>query len=300
MNKHVGVDAEKSKRLLSKSDPATPAIILMDNIVTVKAGTVFHGHKFLKDTPAPMPLDGFRVGDYGVFFEDSALRIEPITSSVVHELCLGGFHFAPGGNASIRKGGDSTPAINPRSLWDRLFRFSGADQRGMTLVDGRNERFWSDIYPLAKDHMVGGTSQFGVTIADGDNAPQNPEGGYFRKLDFAVAQAVMKHHGKTLHSVEQFAEAAIGVTELTAAASNPHLTGLDAPRTSQAGCMMMTGNKWWWCTDGDPEEPRASIAGGSWLRGGCAGSRCAYVGDWPGDSSGNLGARGRGDHLQLV
>jgi hypothetical protein len=45
-------------------------------------------------------------------------------------------------------------------------------------------------------------------------------------------------------------------------------------------------------------RPRASIFGGSWIY-GFAGSRCASVDCWPDGSAGNLGARGRSDHLQL-
>ena len=45
-------------------------------------------------------------------------------------------------------------------------------------------------------------------------------------------------------------------------------------------------------------QPRASIFGGSWINGSDAGSRCAGVGSWPVHSDGDLGARGRSDHLQ--
>ncbi len=64
--------------------------------------------------------------------------------------------------------------------------------------------------------------------------------------------------------------------------------------------MQPTGNKWQWGHDGDPDEPRASFFGGSWLYDDNAGSRYANVACiWPESSRGNLGARGRGDHLQL-
>jgi hypothetical protein len=57
---------------------------------------------------------------------------------------------------------------------------------------------------------------------------------------------------------------------------------------------------WVWGHDGHPDMPRASIFGGSWLNGGNAGSRYANVDYWPVFSYGHIGARGRGDHLQLV
>ncbi len=62
--------------------------------------------------------------------------------------------------------------------------------------------------------------------------------------------------------------------------------------------MQATGNLWVWGHDGDPDTPRASILGGSWFHDGYAGSRYANVDRWADYSAGNLGARGRSDHLQ--
>jgi hypothetical protein len=171
----------------------------------------------------------------------------------------------------------------------------------MTLVDipGKG-RVWCDIYLLGKDHLENGTSRHGVTIADGTNQPQNPAGGSFSRFDYDAACAMMKHHGKQLLGAEEFFAAAFGVTEKTAAARDPKTTGLDAPRTSRFGVMQATGNLWVWGTDGHPDMPRASLFGGSWVDGGNAGSRYAYLDYWYDNSSGDLGARGRSDHLQPV
>ncbi|OYX80463.1 MAG: hypothetical protein B7Y77_00545, partial [Bradyrhizobium sp. 35-63-5] len=206
----------------------------------------------------------------------------------------------PGGNATARAGGDDVPAINPRSLWDLNFRPASADPRGMTLVDGPRGKFWCDIYLLAKDHLAQGTSQCGTMIADGVEPPQNPDGGYFSKLDYATAVAAMKHHGKGLLSIEEFFAAAFGVTERTSTNDDPETTQLDAARTSRFGLMQATGNLWVWGHDGDPDSPRPSIFGGSWWGVGNAGSRRASVGNWAGYSLELLGARGRSDHLQLA
>jgi hypothetical protein len=108
---------------------------------------------------------------------------------------------------------------------------------------------------------------------------------------------VLASHGKGVLSLEEFFAAAYGVTEKTAAGDNPKTTGLDAPRTSRFGLMQATGNMWVWGRSNDV-QPRASLFGGSWLGGDSAGSRYAYLGCWPGLSSGDLGARGRSDHLQ--
>jgi hypothetical protein len=119
-------------------------------------------------------------------------------------------------------------------------------------------------------------------------------------FDYATAVTVMARHGKGLLSFAEFAAAAYGVTEKTAHTGDPQITKLDAPRTSKWGLMQAVGNLWVWGHDGDPDAPRASVFGGSWWYGGDAGSRCAFVAyRWPGDSDDFLGARGRGDHLQL-
>lgn len=110
---------------------------------------------------------------------------------------------------------------------------------------------------------------------------------------------MLASHGKGLLSIEEFFAAAYGVTEKSADKGDPDMTGLDAPRTSKFGLMQATGNMWVWGHDGDPDEPRASSFGGSWISGDLAGSRYAYVGVWPEYSSDDLGARGRSDHLQL-
>jgi hypothetical protein len=69
---------------------------------------------------------------------------------------------------------------------------------------------------------------------------------------------------------------------------------------SKWGIFDATGTMWQWGTDGDPDNPRPSVFGGSWLSGGSAGSRCAHLACWPGDSSGSIGARGASDHLNLA
>jgi hypothetical protein len=215
---------------------------------------------------------------------------------------IGGFHFTPGGSASARAGGDDIPAINPFSVWDRNFRPACADPRGMVRVESATIKpFWCDIYLTGVAHFSMGTSKLGVPIADGDDCPVDPSTGKaFRKFDYDTACKVMAHHGKGLLSFEEFACAAIGVTEKTAAASKPKITKLDAARTSRFGLMQATGNMWVWGHDGDPDEPRASLFGGSWIVADNAGSRYAVVDFWPGSSSGSIGARGRSDHLQPV
>lgn len=286
--------------LLVKVDPTTPALLVTGpSAIAIKAGTVFAGHTFTVDTPVVIDVALVPGADYGITVSAGAVGYAKLTSVPTDTDILGGFHFAPGGNALARSGGDTVPAINPCSLWDINFRPSCSDPRGMVLIDAPAGKFWCDIYLLAKDHLANGTSQFGVTIADGNDPPQKPDGKRFKKLDYETAVAVMKHHGKGLLALDEFFAAAHGVTEKTACGDDPETTKLDAARTSKFGLMQATGNMWVWGHDGDPDEPRASIFGGSFWFDGDAGSRYASVGNWPGSSGGSVGARGRGDHLQL-
>ncbi|MCM2472121.1 hypothetical protein HGO38_01350 [Rhizobium sp. CG5] len=203
-----------------------------------------------------------------------------------------GFHYAPGGNAPARTGGDAVPAINPASIWDIRFRPAYCDPRGMFAFEtADSQRLWGDIYKLGRDHVTQGTSRYGVKIADGRSLDL---------LDYATATAIYAGHGKRLMTYDEFKAAAVGVTERSAAPKDPDFTGLDAARTSRWGMMQATGNLWVWGTDGDPDDPRPSIFGGSWISGSNAGSRFAILGSWPGSSIGNLSARGACDHLSPV
>mgnify|MGYP001604689864 CR=1 FL=1 len=291
---------------LIKLDPHAPVFKTTgrDGLV-VKAGTIFAGHTFAEDTPVPLHLTdagepGYIPGaDYVVNFDGSVLSVSRPLGIPEGEMLLGGFHYATGGNATARSGGDDIPAINPFSLWDIAFRPACNDPRGMALVEAPGGRFWCDIYLTGVDHLANGTSKFGVIIADGNSLPLAANGETFKKFDYATAKAVMAAHGKGLLSFEGFFAAAFGVTEKTAAPREPETTGLDAPRTSRFGLMQATGNMWVWGHDGDPDMPRPSIFGGSWRNDGLAGSRFADLGSWPGISSADIGARGRSDHLQL-
>ena len=290
---------------LTKPNPNSPVLKVTgrDSIV-VKAGTGVAGYTFKVDTPIAIPKTGLEVGaDYAVLFVmggdgPTAVKLIGAPEGDMH---LGGFHFAPGGNATARAGGDDIPAINPCSLWDLKFRPACPDPRGMALVELFGREFWCDIYLTGASCSVEGTSKFGAVIADGNGRPLNPSGKPYQRFDYETAAAVMAAHGKGLLSVEEFFAAAFGVTEKSVRTGDPKITGLDAPRTSKFGLMQATGNMWVWGHDGDPDEPRASLFGGSWFNGGSAGSRYANVACyWPGYSSGHLGARGRSDHLQLA
>lgn len=296
MNERTDVKAVDTL-LLTKVDPTSPALKVEGlSRVLIKAGTTFSGVSFDVDTE--VTITSLEPGaDYIVKLDGNM----PVAAKAdLTDAYLGGFHFAPGGNASARAGGDEVPAINPFSLWDVNFRPTCRDPRGMVLVTAPGRRFWCDIYLTGVDHLTKGTSAFGALIADGDDLPLNPATNKsFERFDYEAATAVMKHHGKSLLSFEEFAVAAIGVTEKSSAKRDPRNTGLDSLRSSRFGLMQATGNLWVWGHDGDPDEPRASFLGGSWWHGGYAGSRFADLDYWADFSYVFVGARGRSDHLQL-
>ena len=306
MNKQTTIAAASAAPLLTKTDPNSPALSITESgDLAIKSGAVFLGHTYDGSEMIRFPEAIREPGaDYAIVaLDDGRLEIARHTLPGIPNNALGGFHYAPGGIAVERCGGDSLPAINPYSLWDRNFRPACADPRGMALIERTyGRKFWCDIYLLGQNHLANGTSRFGVTIADGNDQPTNPATGKsFENLDYETAVAVMAHHGKQLLSFSEFAAATYGVTEKSATKDDPEKTGIDAARTSKFGIMQATGNMWVWGHDGDPDEPRASMFGGGWWGGGHAGSRCAGVAfHWPVNSDDDLGARGRSDHLQLA
>lgn len=121
--------------------------------IVIKAGTSFDGDEFPDELPVMMPEGGLVAGfDYAVIIGSHGIpQAVKLIGTILPDICFAGFHFAPGGNAAARAGGDEIPAINPCSLWDRNFRPVCADPRGMALVDMRGHKFWCDIY-LALRH----------------------------------------------------------------------------------------------------------------------------------------------------
>jgi len=266
--------------------------------IAIRAGTTVDGVAFAGDRSVTVP-DLVAGTDYAVRLIDGMPVAEACPDGVPAD-AIGGFHFAPGGNATARAGGDAVPAINKFSCWDTGFRPACPDPRGMARVEQFGLRFWCDIYLLGVDHLAGGTSRCGETIADGGDRPTAADGsGKAARCDYPTVQAIYARHGKQLLTYDQFRAAAYGVTERSAAPKEPKTTGLDAAHTSRFGLMQATGNMWAWGTDGDADDPRPSIFGGSWISGSFAGSRYAFLGVWPDGSDGGFSARGRCDHLTL-
>jgi hypothetical protein len=251
------------------------------------------------NTKVYMPTVPIIGADYQIWITPKGIlkaEIYPIIPEDDSKL-IGGFHYAPGGNAVGLEGGSADPQINPYSFWDLKFRPICKDARGMTLVA---DNFWCDIYLTGNTAVSTGLStKYGVTIADANSSPivpiefggngANTYGGY----TWYEAHELAGAFGKRPLTEQEFSAAAYGVTENLSANTDPVITGLDAPRTSKWGLMQATGNMFIYCsergaantaaawhavTDGrgsEYQEPYAIRLGGAYNSTTDSGSRCA-------------------------
>lgn len=321
-----------------KADPMSVVFVKTGaGTINVKAGTKVEVNgaviEFATATAVTMPA--LTAGtDYAIYVCDDgeivadASFTAPTGYTTTDSRQIGGFHYAPGGNATGTSGGDTTPAINEYSLWDLKWRPACPDPRGMTLV---NDSFWVDIYLTGVDHHVNGTSKYNVTIADGSSPPKIPAafGGNgtttYATFMWYEANEVMQSHGKELLSQGEFAAMAQGTTEASSGGTDPVSTILREAYTSKYGVMLSTGNLWVWGrdfstrVDGDTTTWAwktipggkgnaytqgtyglvAARLGGRWSDAD-SGSRASVWNISPWDSYSDIGARGRCDHLRLV
>jgi hypothetical protein len=291
-----------------KADPDSVAFTKTGNgTAEIKAGTTVafsDGSQVHFDTATAITMPTLSAGtDYAIWVAPDG-TIEADTSFTTAPTAggrrIGGFHYAPGGNAAAQSGGDSTAQINEYSFHDLKFRPSCEDPRGMTLIaDG----FWADIYLLNTNPDVNGTSALGLTIADGLSAPIIPAafGGNgsttYGSFKWYECQEVFAAYGKKAPTYAEFMALAYGVTEETDRGSDPGTTQLDAARTSKWGVIQATGNLLVWgrdvIADGTGsgawrdiaegrgeiftynDDLRAGNFGGTWVNGTQAGSRSA-------------------------
>jgi len=233
---------------------------------------------------------------------------------------VGGFHYAPGGNATGTSGGDTTASINEYSLWDLKWKPNCPDPRGMTLVGGH---FWSDIYLTGVDHHTNGTSYYNVTIADGSSPPKVPSlfGGNgsttYGSYTWWEQAELLSSHGKRPPTYQEFSALAYGTTEASSRGSDPTTTQMSATDDNftskwgviqSTGCMLTWGNHF-----GGPNgssaytantEGRGStynlsnvvLLGGAWGGTSNSGSRYSRWVSAPTLSSNAVGSRGVCDH----
>jgi hypothetical protein len=307
-----------------KADSSTVAFTKTGNgTATIKAGTIVDVSgtqvEFASATSITMPSLSSGT-DYAVWVKDDA-TIEASSNhtsppSAGNWRKIGGFHYAPGGNAV----GNTTPQINEYSFWDLKFRPSCSNPRGMTLVaDG----FWSDIYLTGVDAITNGSSKYNVTMADGSSPPKVPTmfGGngsttygsytWFEAMELATA------FGKRCPTQQEFMSLAYGTTEASSIGSDQVSTILNASYTSKWGVIQSTGVLWVWGRDrGGPfagaswnantegrgseyNAPNAALFGGPWGYGADSGSRCSNWSNAASTSFNNVGSRFVCDHVQL-
>lgn len=261
--------------------------------------------------------------DYAIWCKpDGTLEVTNNHTSppVANSRKVGGFHYAPGGNATGQSGGNTTAQINEFSFWDLKWRPNCADPRGMTLVAGG---FWSDIYLTGVDAITNGSSKYNVTMADGSSPPKVPTmfGGngsttygsytWFEAMELATA------FGKRCPTQQEFMTLAYGTTEASSVGSDQDSTILNVAYTSRWGVIQAAGVLWVWGRDrGGPfagaswnantegrgseyNAPNSARFGGFWGDGSFSGSRCSYWSDAASFSIYSLGSRFVCDHLQL-
>lgn len=323
--------------LFYKADPTTVAFTKTGaGTASIKAGTKVDVAgtvvTFVAATAITMPA--LTAGtDYAIWVKDDA-TIKATTDfssppAAGNWRKIGGFHYAPGGNAAAQAGGDTTPAINAYSFWDLKFRPACPDPRGMTLVA---DSFWADIYLLGVDHLTNGTSKYNVSIADGSATPKIPTkfGGTgsnaYSTMGWWEVNEVLRSWGKRSPTYDEFAALAYGTTEATSSGgSDVPTTGVSGTGavnawnkfTSRWGVIQATGCMWIWGGEfgGGPapagwtantggrgstyQMERAVLLGGDWDETAYAGSRCS---NWSSGATGsypNFGARGVCAHLTL-
>lgn len=267
--------------VLSTGDKFSPCIAKTGNFAAVvKAGTIARvGAVQIKaetDTAVSMPSP--TIGeDYVVFAESDggytavawtantglygvppAYPTPPSAGAVV----IGGFHYAPGGNGgNAQTGGNTTPQINPYSIWDLEFRPACPDPR----AKAKFGLDWMNIYRLGIDHDVNGPSRHGVAEANHNGAarPKRPlifggNGSAVQTLDAFAAQEIAASHGQRLPTYLECTIAFFGVTEGISRGIDPVTTGFDLVYpgsqpdekfTSWCGIMGATGSRWVWCSD---------------------------------------------------
>jgi hypothetical protein len=267
------------------------------------------------------------VSPAGNIIADDSHEVAPVTGAVK----IGGFHYAPGGNAALdangnwanHTGGDTTPQINEYSIWDLKFRPAVDDPRGLALVPGLNE--WWGIYPMSNGNEGGPLHMYGVDPCRDGNAPYKMWADTPAQYNDATPMNIFEllaYHGFRPPAARNFQFAALGTTEETSAGgSGPGLTGdmsdaRDKERfTSAWGLFDITGVIRAWAADSLPNNvqengvtqgrsddvfriERFANLGGSWGDGSDSGSR-SVTADTSSNSNSGIGGRGVTDHLVI-
>ncbi len=312
----------------AKSDPsivafAKTAAFAVKLAVDLSLEINDEAYTFAADTVIAMPETPVTGTDYAIWAKtDNTLQATDnhTTPPTTGARKIGGFHYAPGGNAAAQAGGDTTPQINEFSFWDLHFRPACLDPRGMTLVAGG---FWVDIYLTGVDAITNGSSKYNVTMADGSSPPKVPPmfGGNgsttYGSYTWFEAQELATAFGKRSMTQQEFMAAMFGTTEASSIGTDQVSTILNAAYTSKWGVVQATGVLYVWGvqrggpnaaaswnanTEGRGSEynaPNAALLGGAWAPGSDSGSRCSAWASAASYSGNSIGSRFACDHLQL-
>ena len=248
---------------------------------------------------------------------------------VANSRLVGGFHFAPGGNAPIsatgdwttHNGGDTNPQINEYSFHDLKWRPSAPDPRGLTLV---NDSFWAGMYLMSNGDGAGPLHRYNVNPCRDGNAPFKPYATtptrYTNAIPINIFE-VLAYNGFRAPDVNEFQLLAIGVNEARSiGGTGPGNTGIVADRnknqqTSAWGVFDATGVLEVWGRDSLPSNVQDNNVtqgrsnnrwrisgfvrlGGHWNIGAVSGSRCVVT-DPASNSFLSTGGRGVCQHLIL-
>ena len=314
--------------LFRKEDPTTVAFTKTGNFTVSTATTLYvevNGVLKTIASSAAVTMPGSAVAgtDYAIWAKtDGALEATTSHTSppTANARKIGGFHYAPGGNAAAQSGGNTTAQINEYTFWDLKFRPACPDPRGMTLVAGG---FWCDIYLTGVDAITNGTSKYNVTHADGSSPPKVPGlfGGNgsttYGSLTWFEASELARAFGKRPLFQSEFMAAAYGTTEASSVGTDQGSSVLNAAYTSKWGVIQASGVLWVWGqerggayntggwnanTEGRGSEynaPNAAIFGGFWTDGADSGSRASAWYTAASASNASVGLRCACDHLLL-
>jgi len=254
-----------------------------------------------------------------------------VTPPTANSRRIGGFHYAPGGNALIdatgnwsnHTGGNDTPQINEYSFYDLKFKPSAPDPRGLTLV---NNSFWVGMYLMSNGDGAGPLHRYNVDPCRDGNAPfkqyATTPTRYSNAIPLNISEALM-YNGFRMPNIDEFQLLALGTTEQTSlGGSGPGTTGVFSSGagtkerfTSAWGVFDATGVLNVWGRDGTGFITSGTVTGvsqgrtndifriarfarfgGSWINVSTSGSR--LVDADPASTSGTgFGSRGVCDHL---
>ncbi len=297
---------------LYKTDKFSPSFHVVDDAIVTSQEIAVRLPSGLVTYPAASTIIIDAVAAPWIAGTDFAIHAYPdglyLNTSFISDgiaVVIGGFHYAPGGNATGTTGGNTTPAINPFSIWDLNFRPSCPDPRGMFLYAGRE---WIDIYLTNDNPDVYGTSAYLRPIADGSTSPIIPAfyGGNgsnrYGNLNWWTCSELAAAYGKTLISVETMVGATLGANQGTATVNDPTTTNLlvngtaSGLLTSRYGMIQSFGAMWIWCSTKGDASDQFALHGSFWDNSGSAGSRQVFWNLGAGDSYNTLGVRLRSDH----